>query len=113
MVIVNVAAVFNLLVVIKFKDQNAVDKFILHFAPLSKFVKEHEPNTTMYQLSKSDKEDVAFTYHLIERYKNKEEDYLKTHKSSEAFQKFRAILQEMMDNDEVTVAGESFVDVDI
>ena len=63
----------------------------------------------MYQLMKSDKDPLL--YNIIERYADKDRDYLGTHKSGEMFQEFRAMLGGMIERGEVSVSGESYLDV--
>ena len=47
---------------------------------------------------------------LMERYVEKEEAYLKIHKSSEAFLNFRSKLKAMQDAGYVEVEGQSYLD---
>lgn len=83
--------------------------FVSSFEPLAKYVEENEPNTLMYQLMHSDKN--LLLYNIIERYVDKERDYVGTHKSSDEFQSFRAILGDLQTLSKVKIAGESYVDV--
>ncbi|GMI10630.1 hypothetical protein TrVE_jg2276 [Triparma verrucosa] len=105
------APAFNLLVQLTFVDEAAAGMFVSSFAPLAKYVAENESNTLMYQLMKSDKNPLL--YNIIERYADKDRDYLGTHKSSEEFQSFRAILGDMQTLSKVTISGESYLDVEI
>ncbi len=102
---------WNLLVVLTFADNEAVDLFLADYKPYAAWVKANEPGTLMYQLSKSDKEDKPLTYHIIERYADKERDFLQAHRNSPEFQQFRASLKSLQDSSRVSVVGESYSDI--
>jgi quinol monooxygenase YgiN len=63
----------------------------------------------MYQLMKSDK--TPLFYNIIERYADKERDYLGTHRNTPQFQEFRATLKEMQEEGKVILSGESYIDL--
>ena len=102
-------AVFSLLVTLQFKDADAEKDFKETFLPYAKFVEENEKNTLMYKLMASDK--TPFLYNIIERYANKERDFLGSHRNSPQFKEFRATLKALQDEGRVEVNGESYYDV--
>ena len=79
------------------------------FLPYARWVQENEPNTLMYQLMKSDK--TPLFYNIIERYADKERDFLGAHRGSDKFQAFREKLKAMQDDGKVVLEGESYVDI--
>lgn len=79
-----------LIVQLKFSGMSKVMAFQKLFAPYAEYVREHEPSTLSYSLIASDKSPLTMT--VVERYTDKETAYLKVHKGSEEFAKFRPAL---------------------
>jgi quinol monooxygenase YgiN len=76
---------------------------------LSLYLHLAEPNTVMYTLMKSDKRPLF--YNIIERYRDKDRDFVGTHRSSAQFQAFRSQLKALQDEGRAALEGESYVDV--
>ena len=99
---------FTLLVTLKFKSENYVDQFLSDIKPLCDYIKANEPTTLAYEVMKSDKDPLMVT--LMERYADKDEAYLKIHKSAKPFLEFRPKLKAMQDDGNVEISGESYLD---
>lgn len=99
---------FSLIVDVKFQDKATKAEFVELIQPLATYVKYHEPTTIGYEVLFSDKDDLQAL--LVERYKDKEEAYLKIHKSSKEFLDFRPKLQAMQEAGRVTLSGNSYWD---
>lgn len=82
---------FTLFVNVKFSDEESENTFLNAILPYCKWVKENEPNTLEYKLMKSDKEERGITYGILERYADKERDFLGTHRNSSQFAQFRKV----------------------
>ena len=85
-----------------------MDQFLGDIKPLCDYIKAHEPTTLAYEVMKSDKDPLMVT--LMERYADKDEAYLKIHKSAKPFLEFRPKLKAMQDDGNVEISGESYVD---
>ena len=99
---------FTLLVTLKFKSEKYVDQLLSDIKPLCDYIKANEPTTLAYEVMKSDKDPLMVT--LMERYADKDEAYLKIHKSSKPFLEFRPKLKAMQDDGNVEISGESYLD---
>ena len=102
------APAFSLLVTLTFDTDQSKQEFMALFAPLAEYVATHEPNTLAYQVLESDQNPLQIL--LLERYADKQRDYLDTHKSSTAFSDFRAKLAVMQETKQVVLSGQSYVD---
>ncbi|GMI51130.1 hypothetical protein TeGR_g6392 [Tetraparma gracilis] len=104
---------FTLMVNLTFKDGEAEQVFLDSMLPYAAWVKANEPNTLTYQLMKSDKPvaEKGIYYGIIERYADKERDFLGAHRNSAQFKEFRAVLKELQDEDRCEVVGDSYNDV--
>ena len=85
---------FFLGVMIKFPSVDDKEKFKRIFAPVAEHVTTSEPTTTSYELSESDQDPQRVF--ILERYKDKDA-YLKIHKSSAPFLKFKDEFQVLRD----------------
>ena len=96
-----------------FKDGEAEQVFLDSMLPYAAWVKANEPNTLTYQLMKSDKPvaEKGIYYGIIERYADKERDFLGAHRNSAQFKEFRAVLKELQEEDRCEVVGDSYNDV--
>ena len=99
---------FSLLVTLTFDSDQSKQDFLLLFAPLADYVAANEPNTLAYQVLESDNNPLQVL--LLERYADKQRDYLATHKSSTEFVEFRAKLATMQEAKQVALSGQSYVD---
>jgi quinol monooxygenase YgiN len=101
-----------LAVSVKLAREDLVPHFIELFRPVATHVREREPHTLSYELMWSDKDPLRAL--VFERYRNKQEDFLVTHRSSEPFLRFRKQLQEMQDDGRVVeLSGESYVESNV
>lgn len=99
---------FSLLVTLQFQDDDSLQQFLKDIAPVARYVKEHEPDTLAYEVLLSDKDPLQVL--VLERYRDKENAYLKVHKSSEPFLIFRPKLAQMQTDGKVTISGHSYLD---
>mmetsp|Transcript_45315 Transcript_45315/g.58069 ORF Transcript_45315/g.58069 Transcript_45315/m.58069 type:complete len:146 (-) Transcript_45315:234-671(-) len=107
----SIVQAFSLLVTLKFSDPESLGIFKEEFQPLADHVRDNEPNTIAYEVLLSDKDPLRVL--ILERYKDKERDFLGTHKNSEPFLAFRPKLAAMQEKGLVTIDGDSFVDSNI
>ena len=98
----------TLIVELEFQDTTAKNEFMELVQPLMDYMRLHEPTTIGYEVLLSDKEDLRAL--LVERYTDREEAYLKIHKSSKEFLEFRPKLQAMQESGKVTISGHSYLD---
>ena len=99
---------FTLLVTLNFATSALVSKFLAEIQPLCEYIRQHEPTTLSYEVLLSDKDDTMVT--LLERYEDKDNAFLKIHRSSVPFQNFRAKLKAMEEKGLVKVDGNSYLD---
>ena len=102
---------FTLLVTLKFSSSEHLSTFLGDVKPLADYIARNEPTTIAYEVLQSDRDPLMVT--LMERYVDKDEAYLKTHKSSEAFLDFRPKLKAMQDAGFVEVEGQSYLDTGV
>jgi quinol monooxygenase YgiN len=102
------SAPFSLLVTLMFSEVQYRDQFLEDFATIAAYVREHEPTTLAYETLQSDSNPLKVL--ILERYQDKENAYLKIHKSSQEFLDFRPKLKELNDAGHVTIDGNSYVD---
>lgn len=107
----SVAAPFSLLVTLQFQDDASLQIFLEAIRPVAKHVLENEPDTLAYEVLLSDKDPLQVL--VLERYRDKENAYLKVHKSSEPFLQFRPVLGQMQQDGKVTISGHSYIDAQI
>jgi len=100
--------VFSLLVTATFDSVGNKEQFLEDIKPVAEFVQSSEPDTLSYEVLLSDKDPLQVL--IVERYKDKENAYLKVHKSSAPFLAFRKKLQAMQDNGHVQISGHSYLD---
>ena len=99
---------FTLLVTLNFATSALVSNFLAEIQPLCEYIGQHEPTTLSYEVLLSDKDDTMVT--LLERYEDKDNAFLKIHRSSVPFQNFRAKLKAMEEKGLVKVDGSSYLD---
>ena len=102
------SSVFSLLVTVQFDSVEHKKQFLEDFKPVAEYVQSSEPDTLSYELLLSDNDPLQAM--ILERYKDKENAYMKVHKSSTPFLAFRPKLQAMQENGYVTISGNSYLD---
>ena len=99
---------FSLLVTLQFQDDQSLQTFLQYITPVAKYVRDHEPDTLAYEVLLSDKDPLQVL--VLERYRDKEEAYLKVHKSSKPFLEFRPKLGKLQEEGKVVISGHSYID---
>ena len=99
--------VFSLLVTAQFDTVERKEQFLEEIKPVAEYVQSSEPDTLAYEVLISDKDPRQVL--VLERYKDKDNAYLKVHKSSAPFLAFRKKLQVMQDEGQITISGNSYV----
>ena len=100
---------FCLNVIVEFASPNDKTAFLELFKPLAEYVTSYERNTVSYKLSESDKNPLRV--HILERYADKENAFLKEYRNSKAFTEFRAAMAKMQDAKQITlVDGHSYLE---
>lgn len=102
---------FSLLVTLIFTDDVHKKSFLRDIAPLAQYVKDYELETIAYEVLLSDKDPLRVV--ILERYRNKDNAFLKIHRNSKQFLEFRPKLQAMQEAGHVSVDGESYMDAGI
>ena len=102
------SSIFSLLVTISFDSIEYKQQFLKDFKPLADYVKTMETDTLAYEVLLSDNDPLKVM--ILERYRDKENAYLKIHKSSVPFLTFRPKLQAMQEKGHVTISGNSYID---
>ena len=103
--------VFSLLVTAQFDSIESKKQFLVDISPVAKYVRSSEPETLAYEVLLSDKDSLQVL--ILERYRDKENAYLKVHRSSAAFLEFRKKFQSMMDKGQVKISGHSYLDSNV
>eukprot|EP00543_Licmophora_paradoxa_P008861 CAMPEP_0202459502 /NCGR_PEP_ID=MMETSP1360-20130828/36037_1 /ASSEMBLY_ACC=CAM_ASM_000848 /TAXON_ID=515479 /ORGANISM="Licmophora paradoxa, Strain CCMP2313" /LENGTH=112 /DNA_ID=CAMNT_0049080605 /DNA_START=44 /DNA_END=382 /DNA_ORIENTATION=- len=99
---------FNLLVTLKFTEEQYLQQFLDFVKPLCDYIKEEEPETLAYEVIMSDQDPLQCM--LFERYADKENAFLKIHRSSKAFSDFRPKLKALQEAGHVQLDGHSYLD---
>jgi quinol monooxygenase YgiN len=99
-----------LIVHLQFESAADIDKFIEAFAPMGDAVSRTEPDTLGYEVSRSEKDPLKLM--IFERYRTLDA-YLKAHKSTKHFLKFRPKLQALQDAKKVIITGESYQELGV
>ena len=102
---------FSLLVTLKFSALEHREQFLNDIQPVADYVKTHEPDTLSYQVLMSDQNPLQVM--IMERYKDKDNAYLKVHKSSAPFLTFRPKLKALQEAGHVTIDGHSYLDSNV
>ena len=102
------SSIFSLLVTVSFDSIEYKQQFLKDFKPLADYVKTIETDTLAYEVLLSDNDPLKVM--ILERYRDKENAYLKIHKSSVPFLAFRPKLQAMQEKGHVTISGNSYID---
>ena len=97
-----VAKAWCLVVKLKFEEESGVAKLREIFEPYAAWIKENEPTTLAYELLLSDKDPLVVT--IFERYSSKDEGYIKIHRASAEFARFRPKLAAL----KPVIDGESY-----
>jgi quinol monooxygenase YgiN len=96
---------FLLGVTIKFKTLDAKEEFKRMLLPLAQYVAQYEPNTISYEMCEADNNPLQV--YMLERYKTKQ-DYLEIHRKAPIFLDFRAKLQAM--SEQYELSGQSYIE---
>jgi quinol monooxygenase YgiN len=113
----NGVGAFVLLVNMNFSSLSYRDTFLDLIEPLCNYVIANESpvgsrrstmTTLSYQVAISDKNPLEVL--VLERYSDKDNGYLRVHKSGGEFLKFREQLKGMQDRGEVQIEGESYLE---
>jgi quinol monooxygenase YgiN len=102
------SAIFSLLVTVSFDSIEYKKQFLKDFKPLANYVTTNEADTLAYEVLLSDNDPLKVM--ILERYRDKDNAYLKIHKSSVPFLAFRPKLQAMQEKGHVTILGNSYID---
>ena len=102
---------FALLVSLKFESIAYRDRFLKLARPVCEDVASREKKTLSYKIAISDKDETLVMF--LERYTDKDDAYLKIHKSGNEFLRFREELKGMQDRGEVEISGESYIETDL
>ena len=104
-----IPSAFCLFVVVEFATQTDKEHFADIFRPLAEYVRDHEAGTASYILSESDKNPLRV--HILERYVDKQEAFVKAHRNSPAFTTFRSVMAKMQETKQITlVEGNSYIE---
>ena len=100
---------FFLGVTITFSSPEDKAHFKELFRPLAQYVQDFEPDTLSYILSESDKDPLRVS--ILERYRDKNQAFLETHRSSPAFVAFKSKMGAMVEAKKITlVDGHSYLE---
>lgn len=99
---------FSLFVTLTFTASEHKDKFLQDIAPVAAYIKVNERDTLAYEVLMSDQDPLQVL--VMERYKDKENAFLKAHRSSGPFQAFRPKLKAMEQAGHVSISGHSYID---
>lgn len=101
-------AIFSLLVTLQFTAEEHKQEFFKIVKPLADYIQSSEPETLAFEVMLNDKDPLQVM--LLERYQDKENAFLKIHKTSAVFLEYRPKLQAMQDAGHVTISGNSYLD---
>lgn len=101
-------AAFSLFVTLQFSAEEHKETFLQDIAPLAAYIRNEEPDTIAYEVLLSDQDPLKVL--VMERYKDKDNAFLKVHRSSPLFLEFRPKLKAMQEAGYVTIQGNSFLD---
>jgi len=101
---------FVLRVGLQFTNPAAASTFVSDWSKAAAYCMREERFLFHYEVSQSDK--FPLQYMIVERYRSKR-DYVDTHRHSKAFAEFRPKLKALQDNGEVTVTGDSWIELGV
>ena len=102
----NGSQTFFLILFLTFATEDALHDFTVGFKDYQAYVRKHEPYTLQFELSRSDQSKRRLM--VIERYANKDRDYLETHRKSLEFISWRSRVADWEQKGLVNITGESF-----
>ena len=97
---------FFLILFLTFASEDVLHDFTVGFKDYQAYVRENEPYTLQFELSRSDQSKRRLM--VIERYVNKDRDYLETHRKSLEFISWRSRVADWEQKGLVNITGESF-----
>ena len=100
--------VFSLFVTINFDSVERREQFLEGIKPVAEYVQSSEPDTLAYEVLLSDKDPLQVL--VLERYTDKENAYLKVHRSSAPFLAFKIFFQAMLNEGQLQISGHSYLD---
>jgi len=101
---------FVLAVQLEFESHNDAESIFAKWHEATDYCFLKEPFLYHYEASQSDQNPLL--YMIMERYRSKD-DYLNIHKTSEAFQTFRAELKKLDEEGKVKIIGHSYNELGI
>lgn len=87
------ASAWSLAVELTFSSEAKVTQMLEAIVPLVDYIKESEPTTLGYKVMKGDEDPLKVM--IMERYVDKDDAYLKVHRSSQEFLDFKGKLREL------------------
>lgn len=99
---------FFLILFLTFATEDVLHDFTVGFKDYQAYVRKHEPYTLRFEMSRSDQSERRLM--VIERYANKDRDYLKTHRKSLEFISWRSRVADWEQKGLVNITGESFLE---
>ena len=97
---------FFLILFLTFTSEDVLHDFIVGFKDYQAYLHKHEPHTLQFEMSRSDQSERRLM--VIERYANKDRDYLETHRKSLEFISWRSRVADWEQKGLVNIIGESF-----
>ena len=97
---------FFLILFLTFATEDVLHDFTVGFKDYQAYVRKHEPYTLQFEMSRSDQSERRLM--VIERYENKDRDYLETHRKSLEFISWRSRVADWEQKGLVNITGESF-----
>ena len=105
-IIKNENQTFFLIVFLTFVTEDVLHDFTAGFKEYQAYVRNNEPYTLQFEMARSDQSEKRLM--VIERYLNKDRDYLKTHRKSFEFTSWRSRVADWEQKGLVKITGESF-----
>ena len=97
---------FFLILFLTFLTEDVLHDFTAGFKEYQAYVRNNEPYTLQFEMARSDQSEKRLM--VIERYFNKDRDYLKTHRKSFEFTSWRSRVADWEQKGLVKITGESF-----
>ena len=97
---------FFLILFLTFATEEVLHDFKMGFKAYQAYVRNNEPYTLQFEMAQSDQSEKRLV--VIERYSNKDRDYLRTHRKSLEFASWRSRVADWEQKGLVKITGESF-----
>ena len=105
-IIKNENQTFFLILFLTFANEDVFHDFKVGFKAYQAYVRNNEPYTLQFEMAQSDQSEKRLM--VIERYSNKDRDYLRTHRKSLEFASWRSRVADWEQKGLVKITGESF-----